>query len=294
MPEANVVTSENLAEFVAKKLDLAPIEEKTEQTIEEKHEEAADDKHEEAEALDEHESDDGKEEKPRKKNAFSERIKKLTDQRNAERQARAELEARLKALEEKVVQKQEKDPDAKPDPKDFTDAFDYAEKLADWSAKQAIKKKEQEETTEKAKKEYESKVDSWRKRIEKAREDLEDYDDLVESSEVVISDQVRDAILESEVGPRILYELAKNPETAEKIAKMSVTGALREIGKIEAKIESKTEAKEDKSAVKASKAPEPINPIRSARAPVEAIGSDGNVQVSFAEYKRLRKEGKIK
>jgi len=42
----------------------------------------------------------------------------------------------------------------------------------------------------------------------------------------VVSNEVRDAIFESEVGPRILYHLAENPEIAEQLQGMTLTKAL--------------------------------------------------------------------
>ena len=63
---------------------------------------------------------------------------------------------------------------------------------------------------------------------------------MVASSSVVVNDAVRDAIIESDIGPRILYELASDDELAEKLTSLSTAGALKLIGKLEAQFE-KTE-----------------------------------------------------
>jgi hypothetical protein len=101
---------------------------------------------------------------------------------------------------------------------------------------------------------------------------------------------VRDAIFESEVGPRILYHLAENPEIAEKLQSLTVTGALRAIGKLEAQFE-KIEAKP----VAKSKAPAPINPIKSAANGRDVnLTTDGQFHGSYQAWKAARLAGRIR
>ena len=133
---------------------------------------------------------------------------------------------------------------------------------------------------------------SWNSKLEQAKAELSDYEDMIASSDVVVSDQVRDAILESDVGPRILYHLAENPEIAEKISGMSLIGALREIGKLEARFEKPVEAQ--KPAVRKSNAPAPINPIRGGSNVEVPIDSNGNFNGTPQQWKELRKAGKIR
>jgi len=116
----------------------------------------------------------------------------------------------------------------------------------------------------------------------------------VASSDVVVPDHIRDAILESDAGPRILYEFAENAELAKKITAMSPNAALREIGKLEARFERKTE-NASSNPVGKSKAPPPINPIR-------AFGNSMGVQIdangafhgTYQAWKEARKAGKIR
>ena len=119
--------------------------------------------------------------------------------------------------------------------------------------------------------------------------ELPDFDDMVASSDVVVSDQVRDAILESDVGPRILYHLAENQELAEKISKSSLITALREIGKLEAKFE-KTEPV--KSVAQKSKAPAPISPIKAGTSE-QAIITDTD-KMTYSQYKAMRQAKRIR
>jgi hypothetical protein len=116
---------------------------------------------------------------------------------------------------------------------------------------------------------------------------------MVGSADVVVSNEVRDAIFESDVGPQVLYHLAENPEIAEKLQGMTVTSALRTIGRLEAQF-AKAET-QTKPVVGKSKAPAPINPIRSAANGRDVnLTSDGNFHGSYQAWKAARLAGRIR
>ena len=292
MSEATVLTSENSAEFYANKLGLAaePAPEAVEET------EPVEQEVEQSEPIAEEEEKVTEERKPNPK--LEKRFSELTKQREqlrkeaeAERQKREELETRLKALESQAAPKVEQSSNDKPRPDQFVDAFEYAEALADWSAENAVMKARQEDIERKKQEERAKVIDTWNTRLESTKSDLPDFDDMVASSDVVVSDQVRDAILESEVGPRILYHLAENPEVAEKISKSSLITALREIGKLEAKFE-KNDAKEVKPVAVKSKAPAPISPIKGTSSE-QAVVTDTD-KMTYAQYKAMRQAKRIR
>jgi hypothetical protein len=135
---------------------------------------------------------------------------------------------------------------------------------------------------------------TWQQKLEVTKAELPDYEEMVASSTVAVSDAVRDAIIESDVGPRILYELASDDELAEKLTTMSIPSALKLIGKLEAQFE-KTEApaKAEKKTVAAkSNAPEPIKPLRSTGG-IADVAIDGE-KLSFQQWKAGRLAGKIR
>lgn len=311
MSEANVVTSENLAEFNAQKLGLAteaaPVEaEETpvDQVADSEPTEADNEgQSEPIEADKEATETENRKQNPKLEKRFSELTKKRAEAeaKAAEAQRKAEeLEARLRALEEGRTQAQpERTGNEKPTPEQFVDAFEYAEALADWSAEQAVLRSKQEEANKKAQEERQKVLDSWSKRLESVKAEFPDYEEMVASSTVQVNDAVRDAILESDVGPRILYELAQNDELAEKISKASPITALREIGKLEAKFEAeKSEAKpkSEKPVPAKSNAPAPIRPLKATGSAVTGgtIGSDGEFHGTYAQWKASRKAGKIR
>ena len=134
-----------------------------------------------------------------------------------EREAREAMEARLKELETKVNPQQaqaQEDFGPEPKPEEFNDMFEYAKALAEYTADKKLAERDREERNRKAAAEQEAKFKSWADRVNAVKSELPDFDDMVQSSDVRVSDPVRDAIMESDHGPRILYYLAENTEFA--------------------------------------------------------------------------------
>lgn len=306
---ANVLTSENSEAFYAQKLGLAeeaPAEAEVEQKVQEETpsepvEEAKDQSEPQPE---ETKATEEKKQNPKLEKRFSELTKqrKLAEENLAkEREAREALENRLKELEGKATPKPVEE-NVKPQPSQFNDAFEYAEALAEWSAEQAILNREKAEAERKEQEQRQNVIKSWNQRLETVKADLPDYDEMIASaSDITVSDAIRDAMLESEQGPRILYHLAENPELAEKLNSMSQVSALREIGKLEARFEAKETPKEAKAeaetkpSVAKSKAPAPISPIKTSSAVADVgIGSDGEFHGTYQQWRESRKAGKIR
>jgi hypothetical protein len=200
----------------------------------------------------------------------------------------------LAALESNQAPIQAPENNQKPSPDNFKDAFEYAEALAQWSAEQALVRREQEVKLREAETQKQKVIQTWQQKLEVTKTEFPDYDDMVSSSSVKVNDTIRDAILESDVGPRILYELASDDEIAEKLSTMSTASALKLIGKLEAQFEKTEEpVKAEKKTVAAkSKAPEPIRPLRSTGG-VADVGMDGN-DMSYQQWKAARQAGKIR
>ena len=297
----SIVTSENLAEYNADKLGLASESSPTAaETVDEKSssEPAADvGQSEPGLAEDEATGTDEKKQNPKLEKRFSELTKARKEaeaQVAEERKARESLEARLAALEGNRAPNQAPESNQKPSPDSYKDAFEYAEALAEWSAENALAKREQEVKQKEVEAKRATVIQTWQQKLEATKAELPDYEVMVASSSMSVNDTVRDAIVESEVGPRILYELASNDELAEKLSAMNTAGALKLIGKLEAQFEKTEEpAKADKKTVAAkSKAPEPIRPLRSTGGVAE-VSLDGN-DIPYQQWKAARQAGKIR
>ena len=295
-PRRSVVSSENSNDFYAEKLGLANEEETS------------------VESEPEAEKETKGKQKPSK---LEKRFSKLTKERqelkaiaDRERQAREQLEARLRDLESREAPKQEPKANVKPRPEQFNDAFEYAEALAEWTAEKAIADKAKAEAEAKSNEKREKTLKSWAKRVESFKDSVKDFDSMIQSSDVTVTDEIRDGIIESEFGPQILYAMAENPKLAAKLNGMSVTAAMRELGKMEAKFErqaekaaKKAEAPKAEKPVEAfkepiakkPKAPNPIRPLKASSAAADTpIGSDGEFHGTFQQWREARKAGRIR
>ncbi|CAB5212780.1 hypothetical protein UFOVP188_53 [uncultured Caudovirales phage] len=296
---ANVVTSENLAEFNAKRMGLAdpiPSVAVVEDTPAEPQGDSGD-QSEPTEAQSEATATEDRKQNPKLERRFSEITKQREEARKEaqrEREARESLEARLKDLEAKA-QPQQVTPDVEqePKPEQFSDMYEYNQALIDYRVDQRLAQEKQKEAQAKANAERDKMLNVWSDRVKAAKAELPDFENMVGSADVVVSNEVRDAIFESDVGPRILYHLAENPEIATELQGMTLTAALRKIGKLEAQFE-KIEPL-SKPVVGKSKAPAPINPIRSAANGRDVnLTSDGQFHGSYQAWRAARMAGKIR
>ncbi len=296
MSDTTVVTSENSAEFYAHKIGLADAEAPSEAVETQVEAEPQVEEQSEPEAEVKEATTAEKKQNPKLERRFSDLTHARDEARKEaqrEREAREALEARLKALETKSAPPSvEAEEDSKPQPSQFSDAFEYAEALSDWSARNALKERDRVDAERRAAEQRSQFERGWAERVAAAKAEMPDFDDMVNSSDVKVSDPVRDAIMESEVGPKILYHLAENPDLGKKLGEMSVIAALRHIGKLEAQFE-KTETR--KPVVAKSKAPAPISPIKVGAAAADVpVDSDGKFYGSYQAYRAARMAGKIR
>jgi len=282
MSEVTTVTSENLEQFNQSggKLPIEP-EVIEGELVEAPEEEAGETTDSEAQP-DEAEEVEEEEKKPKKKNSFQERISEVTAEKNAAKEEAARLR---RELEEYRKQKpaepeiQTPSPDERPRPEDYKEWADYVEALSDWKVEQKFKQQDEQ----RAQREVQQ---SWKARVDAAKTEMPDYDEVIQNSNLEVHSTVREAILESELGPKIAYHLATHPDVTESLKKLSIPSQLRELGKIEASL---TKPIIEKPAVKVSQAPAPISPIKSSTA--TDLNDD---DLSFEDFKAARLAGKIK
>jgi len=291
-----VLTSENAAEFYANRLGLAESPADTE-AVEETPEPVAEAEQSEPKEAEKEANQEGeRKQNPKLEKRFSEITKQREEARQdaqRERQARVDLEQRLAALEQQR-QPQAINVDQEPQPSQFSDAFEYAKALAEFSTERALAERDRQVAQAREQEAQQKIIQSWAQKVQDAKAELPDFDDLVASSDVVVNNAVRDAILESDVGPKILYHLAENNDLAKKIASLSPNAALREIGRLEARFEAKPELKQTAPVVR-SKAPAPIQPIRGGQGqPDVPMSANGEWHGSYQAWKLARKAGKIR
>lgn len=240
---------------------------------------------------------DGDKGEKRAKKPFSDRISELVNQRReaetkaerAERE-RDELRSRLEAVSARAEPVKE---EPRPDRSKFANDEGYIEAVAEWKADQRLAKREREQAEAQAGAEREQMVKRWQKAQEQARKDISDYDEALKASEVQLPGHLHQAILESDMGPRLAYYFAKHPSEAKRFTSMTPTTAIRQLGKLEDKLVD-DEGDGDEPAAKAipsievekSKAPAPITPVKDGRA------VDPGPAQSFEEYRARRQAEK--
>lgn len=188
------------------------------------------------------------------------RIDRLTKEKYQSRAEadvlRRELEL-LRQAQQAPQQRQQQTGEPKLD--QFNDFESYVSAKAEWIADQKLQKafaeREQNDRQSKAQESQQKAVEGWHKRLSEVRSTIPDYDDVIESADVTISQEVGQAIMESDMGPKIAYYLALHPEEAERMAGMSQSGVYRAIGKLEAKLEGEQVVKTK------SDAPKPVTPV---------------------------------
>lgn len=232
-------------------------------------------------------------EKPRDK--LQKRFDDLTKAREDAKRALVDEQKRRESLEAEIASlRSGKEKTGRPNPNDFENAFEYAEALSEWKIDKIFQEKESKREVKKFEESQNKAFDTFQSKMELAKTEIDDYDEVVNNSSLSVSNIVRDAIVESDIGPELIYHLAKNPGIVKDINEASTTKALKMIGKLEVKL-AKEETKEVKAVEKkVTSAPKPISPIKSKTTSANMVDSDGVFTGSFAEFKELRRSGKLK
>lgn len=242
-----------------------------------------------------------------KKSRLNERFSELTQKRKAAEAEAERVKAESKSLiEERQRLQQELDSlknkyeppkadDPEPQPHQFTDPQEYGKALKEWTAENTRREDAKKAIEASARQAAEKVAQAWNERQEAAKTKLSDYESTIAASDVKVSDAVRDAIVESDVGPEILYHLAKNPDFAADLGKLSPARAVAAIGRLEATMSGEVTPKTSTKVAEMSKAPPPISPIKNASTPVTQLrGSDAvPSSMTYEDWKAARQAGKI-
>lgn len=254
--------------------------------------EAADD---EQTAPDETDADKTEDDEKPKKDGIQRRIDKLTKQKHEMareleywRKEALNKQAQTVESDDEPAQKQSATQDGKPDPNNFESHEEYVEALSEWKVEKKLAEREQKTREAELKNQYEKAKQDFKGRLDSYSEKHDDFMELVESvDDIPMSITVQDTILESEVGPELMHELAKDRENYIRICRLPATSAARELGKIEAKILSAKESAGAKTEKQTTKAPPPIKPLATKSAGVSTKSPD---EMSFEEYKAWREK----
>jgi hypothetical protein len=302
---AVVVTSENSEQFYAERLHLEPavavteeVKTGTEPVVESGEKTEA--KTPEAEP----EQSEGKQRINLRFSELTEKAKKAEELAAKAAESEKAAKDRADAAERRAAELQSKYEPPKADPigprperAQFVNDEEWGKALEDYAGEKALRDREVRDAQTRIARE-------WATREAAFKAATPDYDAVIQASaELVVSEKVKNAILESEVGPQILHHLAGNPGLVADLKTKGDDWALRKVGALEGKFEAlpktepKTEAKTEPKTVAAteiSRAPAPIQPLRTMTATDEPlVDATGVFHGSYAQYKAARKAGKI-
>ena len=198
------------------------------------------------------------------------RIDKLTQQRY-EREARIrELEAQISENERKAQASQ---PD--PDPSQFNTWEEYLDAKVEFEAGKKVRDIEQQRTIQQKNAE---RFASFNDRADAIRQANPDYDAVLQSAAVNVSQAVMETILESDDGPAVAYHLAKNPTELYRLNAMSERQQVLELGRISARLSAKVPER------KVTQAPPPAPAVKAT-----GSGSKSVSDMTDKEYADFRK-----
>jgi len=120
-------------------------------------------------------------------------------------------------------------------------------------------------------------------RVAKVKSELQDWDEVFDDAGALqVPPDAAQFVMESEVGPRIAYHLAKNPEELDRLTKLSPTRRLAELGKLEDRL-----------------APKVAPPKKATSAPTKLTEVKGGADVapsgrpsSYADWKARQEKAK--
>lgn len=248
------------------------------------------DKPEEGEEGDEEEGEKPEEEdkaKPRKPGRYERRIDRLEQQLAYERRIR-ELEAQVAGRTQPAQQQQQPRQPVVPKPVQQPDETweDYNDRVMDWKVEERLARMNAEQQAAQAREQSQAQAAQWNERVNAYKAQKRDYDETLASADhIMVPPAMQQAIMTSDNGPALVYALAQDHKELERLVKLEPLAAVRELGRLEAKITA-TQANPSAQRAAVSQAPEPIRPVGQGA----ATSTKPLDEMDFQEYKRAREK----
>lgn len=163
---------------------------------------------------------------------------------------------------------------------------EYVEALTDWKVDSRLKAEKIAAAESNAKTQHLTKAEKHVARVQEFAKAHSDFREIVESLDdgPKVSLTVQEVILDSDNGPELMYQLAKNRKEFERINALPAIQAARELGKFEARF---AKPSEETKQTKTTKAPPPVKPIGSKA----SVSTKDPGSMDFDEYKKWRAAG---
>lgn len=228
---------------------------------------------------------------PKKKSGIQ-RLKERHAREIAEiRQEIANLRVQVPSGQREVKASETVVENEEPKEEQFESHADYVRALARWTYAEEKAKDQQKSKEAQFVDEYKSRVDAHMARVAEFRKSTPEFAEVVndfieEHGNIAFSPGVEESIVDSDIGPQIILELAKRPDELDRINRLSVVAASREIGKIEERIKARKSVTPETKTT--TKAPPPPNPLSGK--PDSGSKSIFSSDLSQEEYEALRRK----
>lgn len=212
------------------------------------------------------------------RNPVQPRIDELTRKARENEREAAYWRQRAESVE---AQKSAPAAPVKPTPDKFTDYNEYVEALADFKADEKVDAKFKAHDEEASKRQIlEKRASTWAEQVTALKSTIPDYEEVMQASEVSVSDHVKAAIEDSDKGAALVYHLATHPDIAERLNKLGELGAAREIGRIEASL---TKPVSTELVEETDETPAPVRKTTSAPPPAKPLSSGRSTATDLAK-----------
>lgn len=208
-------------------------------------------------------------------NATSEKVEEQTEKRDGDlpkgvKRRFKVLTERNKAYEEQLAASQRQIEElrrlvetitTKPKAKeDFANESEYMRHLAQEEAKRLYSEQFEKprQMHEKAQKAQQAALAEWQEKVAEQFSDVSEFSKVVSSAEVDLGEEQLNSIMESDLGPKIAYYLAQNPDEAERLVGKSGRALDRAIVRLEIKVEQDAPQQTTRQTNQPTKAPKPI------------------------------------
>ena len=182
----------------------------------------------------------------------------------------------------------------RPSRDDFDDDVGYVKALVEWETEEArretrsemeqeYQRRSREESSQRIERDYADRVRTF-------RESHEDYDEVVGDSDIVVSDELRDGILSSDMGPAITYHLAQHPDEVDRLNDLNSMALGLALGRLEARLEDngRSPTPPQRRPRRQSK---PIDPLRSGSTDADTTPTG---KESYRDFREKRLAGRVK
>lgn len=215
---------------------------------------------EDQESDEDEESEDQDKPQGKKRNRPGKLQRRLTqlERQNAELMAYLQAQAQGSGEQQRASQTQEQsDPEPRPD--QFDTDEDYQRAHVRWAVKEELRQEQEQQRQREQQTRQQREQQAFSEKLatlnETGADKYEDYEDVALGNHWQPSDAMVRTIAETDNGHDVAYYLGSHPKEAQKIAQMSPYAAAAAIGRLSDKLAQPKQKQ-------ASKAPEPVKPVR--------------------------------